>query len=131
MTGRLLLGAPFHREPHVHLVFTLEGGLTLAFQDVRRFGQVLVYPPGQPLLPLDNVGREPFSRRVTAEWLAEKARGRTRPLKNFLLDGRILAGIGNIYACEILFAAGLHPATPVGELTVDDWGRVLKRPAAS
>jgi formamidopyrimidine-DNA glycosylase len=79
MTGRLLLGAPFHREPHVHLVFTLEGGLTLAFQDVRRFGQVLVFPPGEPLLPLHNVGREPFSRRVTAEWLAEKARGAAAP----------------------------------------------------
>jgi formamidopyrimidine-DNA glycosylase len=126
MTGRLLLGAPFHREPHVHVVFTLEGGLTLAFQDVRRFGQVLVFPPGEPLLPLHNVGREPFSRRVTHEWLAEKARTRRRPLKNFLLDGRILAGIGNIYACEILFAAGLHPATPAGELSVDDWGRVLR-----
>lgn len=126
MTGRLLLGAPFCREPHVHLVFTLDRGLTLAFQDVRRFGQVLVYPPGQPLLPLQNIGREPFSRRVTPEWLAETARGRRRPLKNFLLDGRILAGIGNIYACEIMFAAGLHPATPAGELTVDDWGRVLK-----
>lgn len=126
MTGRLLLGDPFHQELHVHVVFTLEGGLTLAFQDVRRFGQVLVYPPGQPLLPLANVGREPFSRRVTAEWLAATARGRTRPLKNFLLDGRLLAGIGNIYACEIMFAAGLHPATPAGELTPEDWGRVLK-----
>ncbi len=126
MTGRLLLGAPFHREPHVHLVFTLEGGLTLAFQDVRRFGQVLVFPPGQTPVPLEQVGREPFSRRVTAAWLAEQARGRTRPLKNFLLDGRILAGLGNIYACEVMFAAGLHPATPAGALTFDDWSRVLK-----
>jgi formamidopyrimidine-DNA glycosylase len=125
MTGRLLLGDLCHREPHVHLVFTLDDGLTLYFQDVRRFGQVLVFPPGEPLAPLRQVGREPFSRRVTADWLAEKARGRVRPIKNFLLDGRILAGIGNIYACEILFAAGLHPSTPAGELTLDDWGRVL------
>jgi formamidopyrimidine-DNA glycosylase len=126
MTGRLLLGVPPGHEPHVHLFFTLEGGLTLAFQDVRRFGQALVFAPGQPLFPLDQVGREPFSRRVTPEWLAETARGRTRPLKNFLLDGRLLAGIGNIYACEIMFAAGLHPGTPVGKLKVEDWARVLK-----
>jgi formamidopyrimidine-DNA glycosylase len=126
MTGRLLLGVPRHHEPHVHLFFTLEDGLTLAFQDVRRFGQVLVFPPGAPPAPLEQVGREPFSRRVTPEWLAEVAQGRTRPLKNFLLDGRILAGIGNIYACEIMFAAHLHPATPAGALSLADWSRGLK-----
>jgi formamidopyrimidine-DNA glycosylase len=125
MTGRLLLGASLQHEPHVHLIFTLEGGLTLAFQDVRRFGQVLVFPPGEPLMPLEQVGRDPFSRRATPDWLAEIARGRTRPLKNFLLDGRLLAGLGNIYACEVLFAAGLQPETPAGVLNRDDWARVL------
>jgi formamidopyrimidine-DNA glycosylase len=75
--------------------------------------------------PLDQVGAEPFSRKVTSDWLLEQARGRSRPIKNFLLDARMLAGIGNIYACEILMAAGLHPATPVGRLTRADWDRVL------
>ena len=126
MTGRLLLDPPRRGEPHVHLVFSLDDGLTLAFQDVRRFGQVLVFEPGQPLTPLEQVGREPFSRRVTPEWLAEVARGRRRPLKNFLLDGRILAGLGNIYACEVMFAAGLHPATPAGDLGLAEWGLVLR-----
>jgi formamidopyrimidine-DNA glycosylase len=126
MTGRLLLGAPGCGEPHVHLVFTLEGGLTLAFEDVRRFGQVLLFTPGEPLTPLEKVGREPFSRRVTPEWLAEVSRGRRRPLKNFLLDGRLLAGLGNIYACEVMFAAGLHPATPAGALGLEEWDRVLQ-----
>ena len=126
MTGRLLLGVPADHGPHVHLFFTLEGGVTLAFQDARRFGQVLVFAPGQPLTPLEQVGREPFSRRATPEWLAETARGRSRPLKNFLLDGRILAGIGNIYASEIMFAAGLHPATPAGALGLEAWQTVLR-----
>ncbi len=126
MTGRLLMGVPPGHGPHVHVFFTLEDGITLAFQDVRRFGQVLIFPPGTALFPLEQVGREPFSRRVTPEWLAEVARGRSRPLKNFLLDGRILAGIGNIYACEIMFAAGLHPTTPAGVLSLTDWARVLK-----
>lgn len=127
MTGRLLLGpAPFPALPHVHLVLHLEGGLELGFQDVRRFGQVLVFPPGTALTPLDQVGQEPFSPQVTAAWLADQARGRQRPIKNFLLDGRVLAGIGNIYACEILFAARLHPATPASRLAPTDWARVLK-----
>lgn len=127
MTGRLLAGPlPSPALPHVHLVFRVEGGLNLLFQDTRRFGQVLVFPPGVEPPPLDRVGAEPFSRTVTPAWLLERARGRSRPIKNFLLDARMLAGIGNIYACEILFAAGLHPATPVARLTLEDWERVLR-----
>jgi formamidopyrimidine-DNA glycosylase len=127
MTGRLLLGpGPLPPRPHVHLVLELEGGLDLAFQDVRRFGQALVFPPGVEPDPLAQVGREPFSREVTPKWLAQEARGRSRTLKNFLMDGRVLAGIGNIYACEILFAARLHPGTPAGRLSLGDWTRVLK-----
>jgi formamidopyrimidine-DNA glycosylase len=126
MTGRLLVGRPAAPLlPHVHLVFQLEGGLDLLFQDTRRFGQVLVYPPGVDPAPLNQVGAEPFSRKVTPDWLLEQARGRSRPIKNFLLDARVVAGIGNIYACEILMAAGLHPATPVGRLTREEWDRVL------
>ena len=129
MTGHLLLapdGQPLPPLPHIHLVFHLEGGLELVYQDVRRFGQVLVFPPGVEPGPLTQVGAEPFSPEVTAAWLMGQARGRLRPIKNFLLDGRILAGIGNIYACEILFAAKIHPATPAGRLSLKDWGRILK-----
>jgi len=127
MTGRLLLmPAPSPPLPHVHLTFQLEGGLELVFQDVRRFGQALVFPPGADPAPLSQVGREPFSPEVTPEWLAAEAGGRSRALKNFLMDGHVLAGIGNIYASEILFAARLHPATPVGRLSLKDWTRVLK-----
>jgi formamidopyrimidine-DNA glycosylase len=126
MTGRLLAGPPPSPPlDHVHLLFQIEGDLDLLYQDVRRFGQVLVFPPGVEPAPLAQVGAEPFSRKVTPAWLLEQARGRSRPIKNFLLDARLLAGIGNIYACEILFAARLHPATPVGRLTVADWRRVL------
>jgi formamidopyrimidine-DNA glycosylase len=129
MTGHLLLGSeaqPLPQLPHIHLIFHLEGGLELIYQDVRRFGQVLVFPPGAAPTALDQVGREPFSRQVTPRWLADQARGRSRPIKNFLLDGRLLAGLGNIYACEILFATGLHPTTPAGRLSLEDWGRVLQ-----
>ncbi|MBM4273619.1 MAG: bifunctional DNA-formamidopyrimidine glycosylase/DNA-(apurinic or apyrimidinic site) lyase [Deltaproteobacteria bacterium] len=127
MTGRLmLLPSPAPALPHVHLTFQMEGGLDLVFQDTRRFGQALVFPPGETPPPLAQVGREPFSKKVTPQWLAEQARGRSRPLKNFLLDGRALAGIGNIYACEILFAAGIHPGAPVSRLTLKEWARVLK-----
>jgi formamidopyrimidine-DNA glycosylase len=126
MTGRLLTGSPpWPALDHVHLVFQVEGGLDLWFQDIRRFGQILVFPPGVEPEPLAQVGAEPFDRKVTPVWLLEQARGRSRPIKNFLLDARVMAGIGNIYASEILFAAGLHPATPVKRLSLADWARVL------
>jgi formamidopyrimidine-DNA glycosylase len=127
MTGRLLLKPPPSPPlPHVHLVFRVEEGLELIYQDLRRFGQVLVFPPGTVAAPLAQAGREPFSRRLTPAWLAQQARGKKRPIKNFLLDGRMLAGIGNIYASEILFAAGVHPTTPVSRLSLSRWQRVLK-----
>jgi formamidopyrimidine-DNA glycosylase len=127
MTGRLLLvRPPYPNLPHTHVIFRMEEDLQLVLQDVRRFGQVLAYPPGVEPPPLAQVGREPFSPEVTAAWLAEQARGRSRPIKNFLLDGRVVAGIGNIYACEILFAARLHPAAPVSGLSRADWQRVLR-----
>jgi len=129
MTGHLFLGSedkPLPPLPHIHLVFHLEGGLELIYQDVRRFGQILIFPPGVEPEPLKEVGREPFSREVTARWLADQARSRSRPIKNFLLDGRLMAGIGNIYACEILFAAGVHPEAPAGRLSLEDWRRLLK-----
>ncbi len=128
MTGRLILGAPGAQPDldHVHLTFALDDGRQLIYQDVRRFGQVLVFPPGAPLLPLAAVGREPFCRTVTPTWLAARTRGRRQPVKNFLLDGRVLAGIGNIYAAEILFAARIHPETPVGSLTLGQWERLIQ-----
>ncbi len=127
MTGRLLLlPEPCPLPAHTHLILTCRSGLRLVFQDVRRFGQVCLYPAGATPPELQQVGLEPWSRRLTPAWLAAKAAGRRRPIKNFLLDGRIIAGIGNIYASEILFAAGLHPQTPVGRLTPDDWAVVIR-----
>lgn len=127
MTGRLLLlPAASPTLPHAHLTFHLERGLDLVFQDVRRFGQALVFPPGATPAPLRLVGREPFSRKVTPEWLVEQARARSRALKSFLMDGRVLAGIGNIYASEILYAARLHPSAPVGRLALGDWSLLLQ-----
>ncbi len=127
MTGHLLLRPErLPNLPHVHLSFQLEGGHNLIYQDVRRFGQVLVFPPGTAPPPLAEVGREPFSRGATPQWLGAQARGRSRPIKNFLLDSRILAGLGNIYACEILFAAAIHPATPAGGLSAEAWNRLLR-----
>lgn len=127
MTGRLFFQTDHCPPlPHVHFVFHCQSGHKLLYQDVRRFGQVLLYPAGVTPPALAQVGLEPFSRRLTPEWLAARTAGRHRPIKNLLLDGRLVAGIGNIYAAETLFAAGMHPQTPVGQVSLKGWGKVLQ-----
>lgn len=127
MTGRLFFLDPScPLPPHVHLILTCQDGQRLIYQDVRRFGQLVLYPPGMAPTELQKVGLEPWSRRLTPAWLARQSAHRRRPIKNFLLDGRLIAGIGNIYASEILFATGIHPQTPVGRLTLPDWTALLQ-----
>jgi formamidopyrimidine-DNA glycosylase len=127
MTGRLFFQTDSCPTlPHVHLVFHLNSGFKLVYQDVRRFGQILLFQSGKTPLALAQVGLEPWSRRLTPAWLHQKARGLKRPIKNFLLDGRIIAGIGNIYASEGLFESGIHPQTPAGEIPLEMWEILLK-----
>ncbi len=126
MTGRLCLESrPLTNDSYIRLTFLLDDKEKpyLLFHDVRRLGQVRVFQPGDD--PLENIGPEPFSQEVTNNWLANQAEGSSRQLKSFLLDGSIISGIGNIYVCEILFAAGLHPASQVGFLSLPQWSRVL------
>ena len=70
------------------------------------------------------LGAEPFTAAFTAPYLRQAARGRRAPVKAFLLDQRRVAGVGNIYADEALFRAGIHPLRPAGALTAAQWARV-------
>jgi formamidopyrimidine-DNA glycosylase len=127
MTGRLFFQTDTCPAlPHVHLVFSLKSGHKLVYQDVRRFGQILLYPPRVAPEVLEQVGLEPWSRRLTPAWLHQKTARLKRPIKNFLLDGRIIAGIGNIYASEALFETRLHPQTQVGEISLETWAQLIR-----
>jgi formamidopyrimidine-DNA glycosylase len=70
------------------------------------------------------LGMEPLTAGFTAPYLRAQARGRTAPVKAFVLDQRRIAGVGNIYADEALFRAGIHPLRPAGRLTLGDWERL-------
>ncbi|MFZ5765927.1 MAG: bifunctional DNA-formamidopyrimidine glycosylase/DNA-(apurinic or apyrimidinic site) lyase [Thermodesulfobacteriota bacterium] len=111
---------------HDHLVLTFTDGSQLRYNDPRRFGCIRVLPPGHLAAadPFAKLGREPFADDFSGPYLQEKARGRLQPVKNFLLDGQMVAGIGNIYANEILFVCGIHPTTPAGSLSGRQWERV-------
>lgn len=114
MTGRVLVspgGAP--RPTHTHIVWSLEDGRELRFVDARRFGWVTTTKLGQERRSqeLAAIGVEPLSEELTTEALAALLESRRRPLKSFLLDQSLIAGLGNIYVSEALFLAELHPAT--------------------
>ena len=103
--------------PHDHIDWRLDDGPVLRYRDPRRFGAMLWWngPPGaHPLL--SRLGPEPFSNTFHGRWLYERSRGRRAAVKSFLMDGRIVAGVGNIYANEALFEAGIHPGRAAGRI---------------
>lgn len=128
MTGRLGL-FPRQEPParHDHLRLGLDNGLELRFNDARRFGSIQVFSPEsiQRQDPFVAMGPEPFSRAFTASYLQQRAGRRTQPIKHFLLDGHTVAGIGNIYVSEILFAARILPETPIGMVTKAQWQKIV------
>jgi formamidopyrimidine-DNA glycosylase len=118
MTGALLFD-PAVEPSHTRVRFALDRGHRLAYVDPRRFGTGhLVYGvAARDAYLLQRLGIEPLTPEFTAEHLQLLARGRKTPVKSFILDQRRIAGVGNIYADEALFRAGIHPLRPAGRLT--------------
>ncbi len=116
ITGQGQLGEFTHnqgnRDIHDHVVLRLESGTEIIYNDPRRFGMMDLTTgtslAAHPLLA--NIGIEPLGPDLTPEYLARHAAGRRTNLKSFLLDQRIIAGLGNIYVCEALFRARLNPS---------------------
>lgn len=129
MSGRLtLVPQATPREPHEHVSFQLRSGRRLRLRDPRRFGLVLALPTSA--LALDphfaHLGIEPLDAGFSGESLRQAASGRRGPIKSFLMDARIVVGIGNIYASETLFAARVHPLRSVGRVAPPTWGRLAE-----
>ena len=118
MTGQLLLRASgSQREDHTHLVFALSGGEDLRYLDQRKFGGFNYLVPGGTVpAGLAELGPEPLAEGFTPAVLHSILTGRQGPLKGVLLDQRRMAGIGNIYADEILHRSGLAPTRVAGSL---------------
>ena len=112
MTGRMLLGkGEPELEIHDHVVFFAEGDVTLRFNDARRFGFMDLTTAAMLAEHklLKDLGPEPLSPEFNGERLAQVLAGKRTPIKAALLDQRVVAGIGNIYASEALFRAGISP----------------------
>ncbi len=103
---------------HDHVIFAMSSGNVIRYNDVRRFGYMTLFKlSAMDRHPhFENLGAEPLSDTLSPEYLLQRARGKSQALKAFLLDQRAVAGLGNIYACEALFRAGLPPQAEAGEL---------------
>ncbi len=116
MTGKVrVVDASQPLRPHDRLLFHLLDGRDWRFEDQRKFGRVyLVESPDEVI---GKLGPEPLSNAFDADYLMRKLARRTAPIKSLLLDQRMVAGIGNIYADESLFRARIHPLRACGSLT--------------
>jgi formamidopyrimidine-DNA glycosylase len=127
MSGRLTL-APGEAPPerHEHLVIHLASGRKLRLRDPRRFG--LAFALATAGVAADghfaHLGIEPLSEAFSGAALRAAARGRRGPVKTFLMDARTVVGVGNIYACEALFRAGIHPSRSVARISEARWDRL-------
>ncbi len=128
MSGRMLvsgvtIGEFHHPHPtpakHDHVVFHMESGARITFNDARRFGAMDLMPTAaqEDHWLIRDIGPEPLGNAFNEAYLIERLKGRNTPIKSALLDQRIVAGLGNIYVCEVLFRAGIHPARKAGKIS--------------
>lgn len=119
MSGRIRIVEPSKPlQPHTHLIVDTDRGRQVRLVDPRTFGFVAVFTPDElDADSLSTLGRDALDDLPDAESLAAALAGRRAPIKALLLDQRIVAGLGNIYADEVLHLAGVRPVRPAGELT--------------
>lgn len=132
MSGNLTVVAP--QRPvrlHDHVDLVLDSGDIVRLNDPRRFGAMLwVRDPARHAL-LVSLGVEPFDEAFGGEHLHRVSRGRRVPVKQFLMDGRVVAGIGNIYANEALFAARINPTRAAGRISRSRFDRLAREVRAT
>jgi formamidopyrimidine-DNA glycosylase len=128
MSGSLRVVAPAAEwRKHDHVAFTLATGRQLRFHDPRRFGLVLHLTGPQPLAHplLAKLGPEPFAEAFTAAYLKAACATRGCAIKLVIMDNPVVVGVGNIYAVEALFRAGIRPLAPANRLSLPRLGKLV------
>lgn len=130
MSGRMLvsgdpLGQFVHSHPapekHDHVVFDMENGARITFNDPRRFGAMDLFTTatGESHPLLISIGPEPLGNAFDEDYLVEALSRRNTPMKSALLDQKVVAGLGNIYVCEALYRSKIHPTRPARRVSKD------------
>ena len=126
MTGNLRVSKQIKYLKHDHIIFYLSSGNVLIYNDVRRFGLIQVYRTNESFFLLDNNGPDPFEKEANADYLFNKIKNSTASIKSILLNHKVISGIGNIYASEILFATNISPTRKGKEVSYDECKKILK-----
>ena len=126
MTGNLRVSKQIKYLKHDHIIFYLSSGNVLIYNDVRRFGLIQVYRTNESFFLLDNNGPDPFEKGANADYLFNKIKNSTASIKSILLNHKVISGIGNIYASEILFATNISPTRKGKEVSYDECKKILK-----
>lgn len=120
MSGNLRLARADEAAPYTRVAFALGNGRRLLFTDPRKFGRITIVTPEELPALFRRLGPEPLDSDFTPDALAERLAGHRRAIKATLLDQSVVAGLGNIYADEALFRAGIHPLRSAASLTPDE-----------
>ncbi|MCK5739566.1 DNA-formamidopyrimidine glycosylase [bacterium] len=127
MTGKLLYQpAGISPDPHTREAFHFADGSTLQFNDPRTLGRIYLLAPGETIAPLQKMGPEPFSAEFSFEHIRLAMIKSRLEIKDFLLNQTKIAGIGNIYASEILFTCGIHPQRVTASLSDNEVAAIVK-----
>ena len=122
MSGSLrVLDADLAAGKHDHVDLKLTCGKVLRYNDPRRFGAWLWCGPNESHQVLNHLGPEPLTDEFNFEYISEKAKGKRVAVKQFIMDNKVVVGVGNIYASESLFSAKIHPLRATGSLTASEW----------
>ncbi|MEZ8195335.1 bifunctional DNA-formamidopyrimidine glycosylase/DNA-(apurinic or apyrimidinic site) lyase [Vibrio cortegadensis] len=126
MSGSLrVLDNDFPADKHDHVDLKLTNGKVLRYNDPRRFGAWLWCAPGESHSVLDNCGPEPLTEDFYPEYVMDKAKKKRIAVKQFIMDNKVVVGVGNIYANESLFNANIHPLRPANSLSLLEWTRFV------
>lgn len=122
MSGSLrVLDADFPAAKHDHVDLKLTNGKVLRYNDPRRFGAWLWCAPGEYHAVLEHMGPEPLTDAFNSEYIADKAQGKRVAVKQFIMDNKVVVGVGNIYANESLFKSRILPTRQAGQVTPQEW----------
>lgn len=128
MSGTLrILQKPTLPRKHDHFECKLSSGEILRFNDPRRFGALLWTPSLESLPQLQHLGPEPLSAAMNAAYFYHKAQKSRCHVKTFMMNNQVVVGVGNIYANESLYLAGLHPLQPVNSLNLTHFKTLAKK----
>ena len=117
------------RDNHTHVEFILEGGAKLKYEDVRKFGTFHLYPKETILEATPSLavlGPEPWEADFNIEKVLKYFKGKSAPVKSMLLSQKVVAGLGNIYVDEVLFASNVHPMKRCCDITAKEVGKIIR-----